>query len=113
MVIWLQAFIPKLLGRAHVTAYVTGNIGVGAAADLARRVQSLLSDQLKTRPPFPSQVPNVGRLYAGLFVAVDPRNSGLTTAVSQASAGDPQAYRWFVFTYEMMLMPGVVSCAGT
>ena len=54
---WLQAFIPKLLGRAHVTAYVTGNIGVGAAADLARRVQSLLSDQLKTRPPFPSQVP--------------------------------------------------------
>ena len=53
----LQAFIPKLLGRAHVTAYVTGNIGSGAAADLTRRVQSLLSDQLKTRPPFPSQVP--------------------------------------------------------
>ena len=52
----LQAFIPKLLGRAHVTAYVTGNIAVGAAADLARRVQSLLSDQLKTQPPFPSQV---------------------------------------------------------
>ena len=52
----LQAFVPKLLGRAHVTAYVTGNIGVGAAADLARRVQSLLSNQLKTRPPFPSQV---------------------------------------------------------
>jgi hypothetical protein len=52
----LQAFVPKLLGRMHVTAYVTGNISVGAAADLARHVQELLSDQLKTLPPFPSQV---------------------------------------------------------
>lgn len=55
----LQAFIPKLLGRTHVTAYATGNIGVAAAADLARHVQSLLSEQLKTRPPFPSQVQQV------------------------------------------------------
>ncbi len=52
----LQAFLPRLLGRCRVTAYVTGNVDTAAAAGLARHVQSLLSEQLKTQPPFASQV---------------------------------------------------------
>lgn len=52
----LQAFVPKLLGRMYVTAYVTGNLGSDAATSLAKHVQALLSKQLKTQPLFASQV---------------------------------------------------------
>lgn len=62
LLLLLQAFVPQLLGRMRVTAYITGNIGTAAAADLAKHVQSLLAEQLKTQPPFSSQV---GGLAAG------------------------------------------------
>jgi secreted Zn-dependent insulinase-like peptidase len=85
MTSWLQAFIPKLLGRAHVTAYVTGNIGVDAAANLARRVQSLLADQLKTQAPFPSQVPNLLKLLLKFY---NLRNQRVRCACIPDVAGD-------------------------
>lgn len=52
----VQAFVPRLLRRCRVNAYVTGNLDTEAAAGLARHVQTLLSEQLKTQPPFGSQV---------------------------------------------------------
>ena len=52
----VQAFVPRLLGRCRVNAYVTGNLGTAAAADLARHVQALLTQQAHTQPPSSSQV---------------------------------------------------------